>query len=286
MPALPLLVVQHELDDPPGRLGTWLEDAGVPLDVRTPFDGGTLPADLDRHAGLLVLGGAAAAHDDAVAPWLPEVRRLLSAAVQGEVPTFAICLGAQLLAVATGGRVERGAAGPELGAQLIAKRATAVTDPLFGPMPITPDVIQWHYDAIVALPPAAVLLASSPVYDVQAFRVGRLAWGLQGHIETTPELARRWAETDPTLIEYDLSKLLARMDDAHVYIEQAWRPVAQRFAEVLADPSSVRPRSGPNVVTAAPVEDPAAIRAALAMQMQSARMPMQFGPPPAADGEP
>lgn len=277
----PLLVIQHDDDDPPARLGTWLQEAGVTLDVCAPFTGAALPEDLSGHAGLLVLGGVAGVHDDELAPWLPAVRRLLAEAVRSEVPTLGICLGAQLLATATGGRVERGANGPELGADLIAKRAAAALDPLFGPMPITPDVIQWHYDAIVALPPAALLLASSPVYDVQAFRIGRVAWGLQGHIETTPEIARRWADTDPTLIDYDLTTLLARMDAAHEFIEQAWRPVAQRFAGVLADPASVKAARGPNVVTAAPVDDPAAIRAALAMEMQAARAPMQFGRPPA-----
>ncbi len=280
----PLLVVQHEDDDPVGRLGTWLTDAGVSLDVRTPFRDGALPADLSEHSGLVVLGGAAGAYDDGVAPWLPAVRALLTEAVRTDVPTLGICLGAQLLAVAVGGRVERGPKGPELGAQLLAKRAAAGSDPLFGPMPITPDVIQWHYDAIVSLPPSAVLLASSPVYDVQAFRIGRVAWGIQGHIETTPEIARRWAETDPALLDYDLTKLLRQMDEAHEFIEQAWQPVAERFAAVLADPSAVKEARGPNVVTAAPVDDPAAIRAALAMEMQSARAPMQFGRPPQFDG--
>lgn len=279
-----LLVIQNDVDDPPARLGLWLEAAGVQLDVRRMWDGATLPGELAEHDGLLVLGAVAGAHEDDVAPWLPAVRALLGEAVRSEVPVLGICLGAQLLAAATGGRVERGADGPELGAQLIAKRSAAATDPLFGPMPITPDVIQWHYDAIVALPPGAVLLSSSPTYEVQAFRIGRLAWGVQGHIETTPEIARGWAETDPTLIDYDLTRLIRRMDDAHDFIEQAWQPVAQRFADVVADPGSVRPAGGPSVVTAVPVDDPAAIRAALAQQMQSARAPMQFGRPPGDGG--
>ena len=110
-----------------------------------------------------------------------------------------MCLGAQLLAVATGGTGRTRRRGPERGAGLIAKRAATATDPLFGPMPITPDVIQWHYDVITALPPSAVLLASSPLYENQAFRLGRLAWGVQGHIETTPETVREWAASDPAV---------------------------------------------------------------------------------------
>src|SRR5581483_7883037 len=120
-------------------------EAGVGLDV---VDGAELPSELAGFAGIVVLGGPMSATDDARAPWLPQVRDLLRRAVGDEVPTLAICLGAQLLAVAHGGRVGPNPDGPELGAQLIAKRAAAATDPLFGPLPITPGVIQWHYDAV------------------------------------------------------------------------------------------------------------------------------------------
>ncbi|MEP6852578.1 MAG: type 1 glutamine amidotransferase [bacterium] len=275
----PALVVQHEDDDPPGRLGEWLTAAGLELDVRAPYAGDALPVDLSGHSALIVLGGAVGAHDDVVAPWLPQVRALLARAVADELPTLAICLGAQLLAVATGGRVEKGPEGPELGAQLLAKRAVAATDPLFGPMPITPDVLQWHYDAILELPPAAVLLASSPVYPYQAFRIGRVVWGLQAHIETTPALVREWAATDPYLYDLDVTRLVERSDAAHEHIEQAWQPVAERFAAVVADPTSVRIGRMVAVTTADPVTDPAAIRAALAQEMQAARGPVPLGLP-------
>jgi GMP synthase (glutamine-hydrolysing) len=281
----PILVVQHEADDPPARLGEWLVSAGATLDVRRAYNGDPIPDSLEDHGGLLVLGGAPGAYDDQIAPWLPQTRALLATAVRAEVPTLGVCLGAQLLAAATGGRVERGAEGPELGAGLIAKRAATATDPLFGPMPITPDVIQWHYDAITALPPSAILLASSPVYENQAFRLGRLAWGIQGHIETTPEIVRGWAATDPGVQEYDLTRLLERSDAAHADIEEVWAPFAARFVDVVRDPESVRPRRGPVVATAAPVSDPAAIRAALAAEMQGSRAPLTFGRPPGIDDQ-
>jgi GMP synthase (glutamine-hydrolysing) len=274
-----LLVVRHADDDPPARLGEWLAMAGAELDVRSPYLGDPLPSMLTDHAGLVVLGGSMGAYDDEVAPWLPSVRALLSRAVGEEVPTLGICLGAQLLAVSAGGRVARGADGPELGAHLIAKRTAAAVDPLLQSLPITPDVIQWHHDVITALPPGAVLLASSPMYEVQAFRVGRLAWGLQGHIETTPEIVRRWADHDPYVADYDLSKLLERSDAVHPDIAETWQPIATRFVEIVDDPDSVRAARGPTVSTAAPIEDPAAIRAALAAELQASRGPVGLGLP-------
>jgi GMP synthase-like glutamine amidotransferase len=268
----PLLVVQNAADDPPARLGEWLAGAGVELDVREMFAGAALPADLTGHSGLLVLGGAMGARDDDLGPWLPAVRELLRAAVRDEVPTLGICLGAQLLAVALGGDVVVGPDGPELGAQLIAKRAAAsATDPLFRELPITPDVIQWHFDVVNRLPPGTVLLATSPVYEVQAYRAGRVCWALQPHIETTPEIVRDWAVSDRDHVDVDLDVLLRRSDAAHADIEETWQPFARRFADVLRDPASVRAVRSPVVSTAAPVDDPAAIRAALAADMQAAR---------------
>jgi GMP synthase (glutamine-hydrolysing) len=269
----PLLVVQNSVDDPPARLAEWLAEAGIELDVREMFAGATLPATLADHCGLLVLGGGMGALDDAEAPWLPAVRALLQEAVRAEVPTLGVCLGAQLITVAFGGRVEVGSAGPELGAQLIAKRAASATDPLFRELPITPDVLQWHFDAITALPAGAVLLASSPVYEAQAFRLGRLCWAVQGHIETEPAIVHAWAVADRHRVKADLDLLLERSDAVHADIAETWRPFAHRFAAVLRDPDAVRAVRAPTVTTAAPITDPAAIRAALAADMQAARGP-------------
>jgi GMP synthase (glutamine-hydrolysing) len=274
-----VLVVQNDAADPIGVLGDWLRTAGLDLVELRADEGTDVPADLGGFDGLIVLGGAQGANDDADAPWLPNLRALLRRAVSDEVPTLGICLGGQLLALAMGGRVERSPEGPEYGAQLIAKRAAASTDPLFGTLPITPDVIQWHVDAITELPPGAILLASSPTVAVQAFRIGRLAWGTQFHIETTPELVRSWAEAD--LAEYDVERLLARSDAAHADIAEVWTPVAAAFAGVVRDPDAVRTAGRVRESTAEPITDAAAIRAALAAEAQAAARPP--GPVPLGD---
>lgn len=279
-----LLVLQHDASDPVGPLGSWLADAGLQLEVVRPFDGEALPGELAGWDGLLVLGGAMGAADDVRAPWLPQTRALLRAAVADEVPTLGVCLGAQLLAVANGGRVGVNPDGPEIGAQLVAKRSQAATDPLFRELPITPDVIQWHFDAITALPPGAAQLASSPGCDLQAFRLGRLAWGIQFHIETTPEIVRAWAAEDAqTLADYDLEAILRRSDAVHPELEEAWRPFAQAFARVVDDPSAVAAARAVPTTTAEPITDPAAIRAALAAELSASRghvLPMPGVRPP------
>jgi GMP synthase-like glutamine amidotransferase len=267
-----LLVVQNADSDPVGRLGDWLTAAGLDLELLRPYDGAALPSDLDGYDGLLVLGGGMSATDDAATPWLPHVRALLRDAVSREVPTLGVCLGAQLLATANGGRVSPNPDGPEFGAQLIGKRQACAGDPLFGPLPITPDVIQWHFDAIDQLPRGAVQLASSPGCDNQAFRLGRLAWGIQFHIETTPELVRDWAATDARALEgYDVERMLNRSDAVHDDLVEVWQPFISAFADVVRDPSSITSSQAVATSTAAPITDPAAIRAALAAELTASR---------------
>jgi GMP synthase (glutamine-hydrolysing) len=269
-----VLILQLAASDPPGRIAHWLAETGLDLDIQDLSAGGVLPADLTGHAGVLVLGGPMGAADDQRAPYLSAVRALLREAVAREVPTLGICLGAQLLAAANGGQVTRNPDGPELGAQLIAKRSAAATDPLFGSMPITPDVIQWHFDAITRLPPGAVQLAGSPNCENQAFRLGRLAWGIQFHIETTPDVVRAWAAADAAdLADYDLERIVQRAAAVHDDVLEVWRPFAHAFAEVVRAPEQVPPPRGVRTSTAAPVSDPAAIRAALAAEASAARRP-------------
>lgn len=230
-----LVVVLHETD-PPARLGEWLRGAGVELDERHVGRGDALPGSLDGHDGLVVLGGPQSAMDDEeTSPELTGARALLAQALEADFPTLAICLGAQLLAQVGGGTVRQGVEGPEVGALLVAKRDAADADPLFAPLPLSPDVLQFHHDEISQLPTGATLLASSPMYAHQAFRVGRHIYGLQFHIETAPEIIHEWAERDIVGVAaspWDRETICRMSDAAHPHVEQAWRPFAERFAEL------------------------------------------------------
>jgi GMP synthase (glutamine-hydrolysing) len=243
-----LLVVVPSETDPPARLADWLRAAGLQLDERHLGAGDRLPDTLDGFDGLLVLGGPQSALDDeATSPELVGVRALLRRAIDADLPTLAICLGAQLLAQAGGGRIRAGAEGPEVGATLVAKRDVADADPVFGPLPLSPDVIQWHHDEIAELPPGATLLASNPHYPHQAYRVGRCVYGLQFHIETTPEIVRAWAGSDPVGVAaspLDAETLCARAAAAHDDVADAWEPFCRRFAELVRSRAAAAARAG------------------------------------------
>src|SRR3954469_13801172 len=226
-----LLVVQPDDSDPLAALGVWLTSAGADLHIVRPF-AEPLP-DLADYQGLVCLGGEMGALDDHEHPWLKEVRQLLASAVGNRVPTLGVCLGGQLLAAATGGRVVKGDAGPEVGPGLVAKRDVAWRDPLFGLMPMVLDVMQLHVDAIDRLPPGAELMASAHVYPNQAFRLNGSAYGLQFHIETTTEIVQEWGRmAADAAAGVDLST--ERLDTAHADIAEAWQPFAQRFVQLAS----------------------------------------------------
>lgn len=233
------LVIENDPTDDVRLLGEWLIAAGLELDVVRPHTGEALPSDLGGFAAVVVLGGAQHAYPGPAgepgAPWFDQLESLLRKAVRAATPTLGICLGAQLLATAHAGTVAPSAAGPEFGAHLVAKRDAAEKDPLFGPLPMLPDVIQWHHDEVTELPLNAVLLASSTRHNVQAFRLGEAAWGVQFHLECDTAMLASWVADEAEMLAaegLDGDVLVAYADTLTDDLFEVWHPFATRFAAV------------------------------------------------------
>ena len=185
-----LLVLQHIACEPPAAFEDELRSRGLEL-VRVELDEGDALPEPDGFAGIVVMGGPMGAYEDDEHPWLAGEKRYLGEAVARDVPVWGVCLGAQLLAAALGARVYPG---PEAEVGLLDVELTeaAAADPVFAGAPRRFPTLQWHGDTF-DLPEGATLLAESPAYRHQAFRVRR-AYGLQFHLEVTPELAAQWGE--------------------------------------------------------------------------------------------
>jgi GMP synthase (glutamine-hydrolysing) len=194
-----------------------------------------------------VLGGDMAAWEDERAPWLPATRALLARCVDDGVPVLGVCLGAQLLALATGGRVGRGDAGPELGLSTVRATAAAAGDALvggFGERWLAP---QGHGDAVLALPPGAVHLAGNDAYPHQAFRVGLTAWGIQYHPEVTSADLADWLRGHTAVLGArgtTAAAVMAAFDAAEPDLLALAAAHGAAFAAVLREVAAARDRVG------------------------------------------
>lgn len=218
-----ITVIEHEADCPLDRFSSWL---GVPVEIVRPYAGQPVPSSVP--SGLIVLGGEMNAYDDA-APWLPAVRDLLKVSVSSGVPTLGICLGAQLLAVACGGKVSVDAdPGRESGVIDVDWLPAAIDDPLCSGLGSAGPSL--HRDAISALPPGAVLLGSSSMYPHQAFRLGSSAWGVQFHPEVSLATLRLWAEEAPDVDTAAVVDAFVARDNE---VQAVGRALARRFGELV-----------------------------------------------------
>jgi GMP synthase-like glutamine amidotransferase len=224
-----LLVVQHTPGGGPGRLGDWLTEDGVTLDVIHAYEGQPLPRRLE-HQGVLVLGGGHLPDDDTSAPWLAATRALVAEALAGSVPVLGICLGGQLLAHVAGGTVRGRYGRPEVGSTPLTLRAEADTDPLLRGQPRRVTAVEHHVDAITALPPGAVWLAESEHCPYQAFRVGDTAWGVQFHPEADAARVRSWDSERLRARGLDPEELVRTAERDEPAAAVVWREVARRFA--------------------------------------------------------
>ncbi|HCE68460.1 MAG: hypothetical protein A2X82_06115 [Geobacteraceae bacterium GWC2_55_20] len=189
-----LHIIQNDPEVPPGNIIDNLEQLEQPYFLHHPYLGETLP-DLRDITAMIVMGGAMGANDDKLHPFLTELKLLIRRVVEHGRPYLGICLGGQLLAAACGGRVVSNR-WEELGTLEVNLTAAGKYDRLFAGLEGSFTTFQWHHDSF-DIPPDAVLLASSPACQHQAFRIGACAWGTQFHPEVTEEIIRDWCDWTP-----------------------------------------------------------------------------------------
>jgi len=126
---------------------------------------------------------------DAEHPWLVDELAFIRETIDHEVPLFGVCLGAQLIARATGAHVGA-AAHAEVGWHEVHINEAGLADPVVGVLPGRLDAFQWHYYGF-GLPAGAELLADNAAAR-QAYRLGERTWGVQFHPEVTRQMLDQW----------------------------------------------------------------------------------------------
>jgi GMP synthase-like glutamine amidotransferase len=182
----PLTIVQHEPEDPPGSIAVALKELGVRFEVCRVDLNEDLPATPHDTAGLISLGGAMHVDQQRQYPFLADEVHLMRRMVHAGAPVWGICLGAQLLAEASGGAAYK-RKHPEVGWTKIEKVAD---DPLLRGISSPFHAFNWHAYSCKISPTSHLVAVCGD--GVQVFRAGGRAWGTQFHPEVDAEMAPHW----------------------------------------------------------------------------------------------
>jgi GMP synthase-like glutamine amidotransferase len=226
-----VLAICHQRDAGPGVFADAVAEAGDELDQWWIAEVAAPPREIDEYDAVMTFGGAMNVDQNERHPWLAPQKELLAKLLERETPLLGICLGAQLVSEAAGGRPQR-ASEPEIGWFEVEVTEDGSDDPLLQGFEPSFEAFEWHsYECNP--PPEATVLARTAVCG-QAFRFGPAAWGIQFHAEVTPAIAEDWiadyrSDPDAVRIGVDPAALHAATRERIDKQQQLGRELCVRF---------------------------------------------------------
>ncbi|MGV8995465.1 MAG: type 1 glutamine amidotransferase [Parvibaculaceae bacterium] len=187
--------ILYLVNEPNSGPGVLLEEAtrlGASHEVVATYLGEQVPAAHGSYDGLVVMGGVMGVYEDATYPFIEQTRALIRAFHGAGKPVMGVCLGAQMLASAFGGRVYK-MGYDEWGFLAQTWEQAAKGDPLLHDAPDGLRILHWHGDTF-ELPDGAVRLSTRETCPNQAFRLGAKSYGFQFHLEVTAATVEHWLE--------------------------------------------------------------------------------------------
>lgn len=193
-----ILILKNIKTEGPGTIEGFLKISNLSYRVVEPSD--VPETSISGSSALVVLGGPMAAYEANQYPQVSAGMRLMETALKADIPVLGVCLGAQMLAGVLGSRIYPGKQGQEVGWFDISLTSEGASDPTLsaysGGRGRQLKVFHWHGDTF-DIPKGALRLAGSEMYEAQAFRYGDKAYGLQFHIEITPDMVSEWMRDIP-----------------------------------------------------------------------------------------
>ncbi|MGF6952418.1 GMP synthase-like glutamine amidotransferase [Neobacillus sp. B4I6] len=189
--------LQNDSQVEPGKIDIWAARKGHTLTSTKVYEKCDFPP-LDEIDFLIILGGRMGAYEEETFSWLNLEKQFIREAVENNKFVLGICLGAQLIADALGGKVfphkEK-----EVGWWPVVLNKGAEDIELTYGLSEKFTALQFHGDTF-DLPEEAILLASSKACRNQLFVYKERVIGMQFHPEFTNE------QIDKTLKTYEIGE--------------------------------------------------------------------------------
>ncbi|MHC4843305.1 MAG: type 1 glutamine amidotransferase [Planctomycetota bacterium] len=176
--------LQHVWFEDLAYIKVWAERGDVKIS-RTAFFSNEPLSSIESFDWLVVMGGPMGVYDEKEYPWLVDEKRFICEAIDNGKKVLGICLGAQLIAAAGGGKVYPNK-DMEIGWFDVYKSENGKTSEFFSHLPDSFGAFHWHGDTF-DLPTGSKRLAYSKACMNQAFELGQNVIGLQFHLESNVE---------------------------------------------------------------------------------------------------
>jgi GMP synthase-like glutamine amidotransferase len=186
----PVLIFRHTATEGPGYFAEFLDRHAIPWQLLRIDAGDAVPDTLSGYSGLCLMGGPMSVNDDL--PWIHLELALIRLAVEQDVPVIGHCLGGQLMSKALGGAITLNPV-KEIGWGEVRVTDTDASRDWLGDTPQPMNVFHWHGETF-SIPPGAMRVLENAHCANQAFALNDRHFGMQCHVEMTPELIASWCE--------------------------------------------------------------------------------------------
>lgn len=212
-----------------------LDGHGISYDIVDLDKGEQFPSPAE-YSAVCVFGGPDSANDST--PKMKKELSRITETVKAGIPYLGVCLGMQTLVKAMGGEVygnpvrEIGLRDPEGNYFEVSTTGSGKADPLFSGISSPYKIFHLHGET-VKLTSGMELIGRGKWCENQVVHIkGKPAYGIQGHLELTPQMFEDWLAQDPDLATLDAAKLRKDYGDFRAAYEKNGRRMLTNFLSI------------------------------------------------------
>lgn len=199
-----ILIIQNIARESPGLIGEILDEKGYDFDICDANEN-DLP-NPSEYGAVFALGGPDSANDQ-TQKMINEIS-LIKDIMEAQIPFFGVCLGMQALVKAAGGEVYKNPV-KEIGCKdydgayyEVHLTQDGKNDKIFTGIKSPFKIFHLHGET-VGLKHGMNLLGTGKHCTNQIIKIGSNAYGVQGHLEVTELMLKKWLGEDPMFENFD-----------------------------------------------------------------------------------